>query len=62
MEDSYLNYKREVEKINQRIKVSLKNDIPRKLDQLNQKIAEIDFWKDKANSQKIIKEKNFLRI
>ncbi|MDA8997405.1 peptide chain release factor 2, partial [bacterium] len=34
-----------------------KNDIRQKLEKNNQKILEIDFWKNKSISQKIIKEK-----
>ncbi|MDC0519667.1 peptide chain release factor 2 [Candidatus Pelagibacter ubique] len=34
-----------------------KNDIHKKLEKNNQKILETNFWQDKANSQKVIKEK-----
>ncbi|MDB9768647.1 peptide chain release factor 2 [Candidatus Pelagibacter ubique] len=34
-----------------------KNDIHKKLEKNNQKILETNFWHDKANSQKVIKEK-----
>ncbi|MDA8845777.1 peptide chain release factor 2 [Candidatus Pelagibacter bacterium] len=34
-----------------------KNDIHQKLEKNNQKILETNFWQDKANSQKVIKEK-----
>ncbi|MDB9710669.1 peptide chain release factor 2 [Candidatus Pelagibacter ubique] len=34
-----------------------KNDIHKKLEKHNQKILETNFWQDKANSQKVIKEK-----
>ena len=34
-----------------------KNDIYSKLETLNQKILDKNFWQDKSNSQKIIKEK-----
>ena len=34
-----------------------KNDIYKKLEVHNKKILDVNFWKDKSNSQKIIKEK-----
>ena len=34
-----------------------KNDIYKKLEVHNKKILDVNFWKDKSNSQKVIKEK-----
>ena len=63
MNDKYLDFKKEIEKINYRVKgIFEKKDIYSKLENHNKKMLEEDFWQDKLNSQKIIKEKNFLKI
>ena len=53
MEEKFLNFKREIEKINLRIKsIFEKNKIFSKLENHNQKMLATDFWKDKNLSKK----------
>ena len=58
MDHKYLDFKKEIEKINQRIKgIFEKNKIYSKLEHHNKEMLEANFWQNKSNSQKIIKEK-----
>lgn len=60
MDNNYQNLKEEIEKINQKIQEYLwKNNIHSKLQSLNSQILNADFWQDKNNSQRVIKEKKF---
>ena len=58
MEDKYLNYKKEIEKLIKELRsIFEKNDIFNKLEDHNKKILKNDFWQDKLNSKKVVKEK-----
>ncbi|MDC1026009.1 peptide chain release factor 2 [Candidatus Pelagibacter sp.] len=58
MDDKYQDYKKEIEKINFRVRsIFEKNNIHSKLESSNTKMLEANFWQDKDNSKKIIKEK-----
>ena len=61
MDDKFLNFKKEIEKILIRELRSIfeKNDIYLKLENHNKLMLGANFWQDKTKSQKIIKEKNF---
>ena len=60
MDDKYLNFKKEIERINQELRSFFeKNDIYSKLENHNKQMLNANFWQDKANSNKVIKEKKF---
>ena len=60
MNDKYLSLKKEIEKINQRIKsIFEKNKIFSKLESINNEMLKPDFWNNKVLSQNVVKEKNF---
>ena len=62
MENKYLDYKKEIEKINQRIGYLWKKWYFSKLEIHNNRMLESNFWHDKINSKKIVKEKSYSKI
>ena len=63
MENEYINHKLEIEKLTKELRsIFEKNDIRQKLEKNNKKMLESNFWQDKSISQKIIKEKNCMKI
>ena len=52
----------EIEKINLRIKSFFeKKNIFKELEIINKKMLDANFWQDKSESKKILKEKNYLK-
>ena len=60
MDDKYLSFKKRLKELIKELRSFFeKNDIYSKLENHNKQMLDANFWQDKANSSKVIKEKKF---